>query len=627
MNILMIGNGFDLEHDLPTQYADFLKFVEKFELIYCRVKDITKELCTIDDEYLKLIFERQEYRNRVDALHIFTDNNIWIYYFKCAYKEHLANRENWVDFESEISDVIQSMDALLKYYMNIEKGEGENKALESFYRNKLQNIGNFFSAESIIQKIPELLLDLDKLIGALEIYMWDYIGSKRIQYYNPDIAQICPDKVLSFNYSDTYKILYAYNQKNIDYSYIHGKAENNISFFVDGAEADKKEIDLWIQKNADLNNMVLGIDEYLEEERRSRETDFIAFKKYYQRIYKKNGNKYKKWLAQINKNVEAGRKEENILYIFGHSLDETDGDVLREFITHKHIRTVVYYRNKRQLGQQIANLVKILKSDKMIEMVYGNQPRITFQEQSKRELIKGSPFEIASDTMQLSDVYKWDDLEAEVLLKKIDRKIKQNDLDYFQSQRAVITLFDALQKNGLAGRYAKKLLSIAYSLMKNEGIYEAEQYDSEDWAYQDYDDCFGCDSFTAKFIDSINAYNRNTFTIEENLLKNTEGQLAEYQKLIRDKIELDREKYLSVINNIFGMFHDRHNNIEDLWNILLRISRGPGEKVAKSVLKDKLKSSKDVVEIVRCNHLLSEIQMSEYFDMRAEEYQNFEEDM
>ncbi len=627
MNILMIGNGFDLEHDLPTQYVDFLKFVEKFGFTYRWVKNMPIELCTIDDEYLKLIFERPEYRNRVDALHIFTDNNIWINHFNCAYKEHLVNRENWVDFESEISDVIQSMDALLKYYMNIEKGESENRTLESFYRNKLQNIGNLFSVESIVQKIPELSLDLDKLIGALEIYMWDYIGSKRIQYYNPDIAQICPDKVLSFNYSDTYKILYAYNQKNIDYSYIHGKAENNISFFVDGAEADKEEIDLWIQKNADLNNMVLGIDEYLEKERRSREIDFIAFKKYYQRIYKKNGNEYKKWLEQINKNVEAGGKEENILYIFGHSLDETDGDILREFITHKHIRTVVYYRNKRQLGQQIANLVKILKSDKMIEMVYGNQPRITFQEQSKRELIIGSPFEIASDTMQLSDVYMWDDLEAEALLKKIERKIKQNDLDYFQSQRAVITLFDVLQKNGLAGMYAKKLLSIAYSLMRNEGIYEAEQYDSEDWAYQDYDDSFGCDSLTKKFIESRNAYNRNTFNIEENLIKNAEGQLVEYQKLIRDKIELDREKYLSVINNIFGMFHDQYNNIEDLWNILLRISRGPGEKVAKSVLQDKLESSKDEMEIVRCNHLLSEIQMYEYFDMQAEEYQNFEEDM
>lgn len=28
MNILMIGNGFDLAHGLPTKYTDFLEFVE-----------------------------------------------------------------------------------------------------------------------------------------------------------------------------------------------------------------------------------------------------------------------------------------------------------------------------------------------------------------------------------------------------------------------------------------------------------------------------------------------------------------------------------------------------------------------------------------------------------------------
>ena len=34
MEILLIGNGFDLEHDLPTSYPDFLKFCEKARRIY-----------------------------------------------------------------------------------------------------------------------------------------------------------------------------------------------------------------------------------------------------------------------------------------------------------------------------------------------------------------------------------------------------------------------------------------------------------------------------------------------------------------------------------------------------------------------------------------------------------------
>ena len=30
MNILVVGNGFDLAHDLPTGYRDFLQFTDAF---------------------------------------------------------------------------------------------------------------------------------------------------------------------------------------------------------------------------------------------------------------------------------------------------------------------------------------------------------------------------------------------------------------------------------------------------------------------------------------------------------------------------------------------------------------------------------------------------------------------
>ena len=34
MNILMIGNGFDLAHELPTKYTDFLEFCKRVFPIY-----------------------------------------------------------------------------------------------------------------------------------------------------------------------------------------------------------------------------------------------------------------------------------------------------------------------------------------------------------------------------------------------------------------------------------------------------------------------------------------------------------------------------------------------------------------------------------------------------------------
>lgn len=39
MNILIIGNGFDLAHGLPTTYKDFLKFTDKFEEYRLRNED------------------------------------------------------------------------------------------------------------------------------------------------------------------------------------------------------------------------------------------------------------------------------------------------------------------------------------------------------------------------------------------------------------------------------------------------------------------------------------------------------------------------------------------------------------------------------------------------------------
>lgn len=47
MNILIIGNGFDLAHRLPTSYTDFLKFfhsVEKMPIFSVPIKSMKKGL-------------------------------------------------------------------------------------------------------------------------------------------------------------------------------------------------------------------------------------------------------------------------------------------------------------------------------------------------------------------------------------------------------------------------------------------------------------------------------------------------------------------------------------------------------------------------------------------------------
>lgn len=69
------------------------------------------------------------------------------------------------------------------------------------------------------------------------------------------------------------------------------------------------------------------------------------------------------------------------LYIFGHSLDETDGDILRDLILNDNVYTTIYYWNKETMGKQIANLVKVIGQDELIRRTGGRKKTIVFQRQ------------------------------------------------------------------------------------------------------------------------------------------------------------------------------------------------------------------------------------------------------
>lgn len=193
----------------------------------------------------------------------------------------------------------------------------------------------------------------------------------------------------------------------IVYDYIHGKS-------IEG-------------NTIKSNNMVLGIDEYLPEKRRDKEVEFIAFKKYYQRIYKQTGCKYKEWIDKIKeeyleflekqKGAESkintwtvdmysmldslaarafkkSKCNKHNLYIFGHSLDVTDKDIFKTLILNDNVYTTIFYHEKKDdngngdkgrkdLGQKVANLVKVIGQDELIRRTGGITKTIEFKLQSE----------------------------------------------------------------------------------------------------------------------------------------------------------------------------------------------------------------------------------------------------
>lgn len=409
MNILVIGNGFDLAHGLPTKYMDFLEFVKVTKQALSIGKLAGIDWGNTDTEVKKILISNKGkvQENLFLGKQMWEDllnNNIWIeYFFQC----NMYQKENWIDFESEISKIIQSID------------EDMNSPISKHFtlEDKIQRITNEFLGKIYIDLFTRktykelrnvLLYDLNRLIRSLEIYLCDYVEKIDIQKKSPDIKKLEIDHVLSFNYTDTYEKIYG-NGKEIEYDYIHGKAD--------------------VFHTLETNNMVLGIDEYLPEDRRNKDVGFIAFKKYYQRIYKQTGCKYKEWTDRIYNNYmnyinyintqkklseqsingvyttqnfklsdtkpneqtfvsNPSKYEKHNLYIFGHSLDITDKDILRDLILNDNVYTTIYYLNREELGKKIANLVKVIGQDELIRRTGGSTKTIEFKQQQDMMPIK-----------------------------------------------------------------------------------------------------------------------------------------------------------------------------------------------------------------------------------------------
>ena len=220
-----------------------------------------------------------------------------------------------------------------------------------------------------IESIKErLLYDLNRLTRCLELYLQHYVGNITPKVKLPDIEGLTVNCVLSFNYTDTYKKIYhTDDSKDIEYDYIHGAVNP--------------------ESSVDTCNLILGIDEYLSGEDRNQDNEFIQFKKFYQRIFKRTGCKYVEWIKNINdfyqRTIKLKSASKSNVYILGHSLDITDGDILSSLINAPNTKTTIFYHNQAALGKQISNLVKILGENELISRVHGKEASIVFQKQQE----------------------------------------------------------------------------------------------------------------------------------------------------------------------------------------------------------------------------------------------------
>ena len=354
--ILVIGNGFDLAHGLPTKYTDFLNFSELFIADEAEYKLKIKKMNQQEKKKKeRLLFYvricRKLSRNFDDKF----KRNSLIKYFLRQYNR----KENWVDFEGLLEIYISNINK----YFDTNKSEDLNLLPKDikYLINK-----NYYKEISDIKEIvyDYLRKNLDELIDCLEFYFKEVVNNSTVFKYPMEFYPSENHRygiftyIISFNYTDTYnKICEKLHFSGIDNNYIH-----------------------YIHGNVRCGNMVLGISDSDSEN-----LDTVYFKKYFQRIQKHTGNKYKRWISQNNE-----------VAFMGHSMDITDGDIIKELITNT-LKTTIYYYNQSDYEQKVINLIKIFGKDEFETLYY--ERKIVFKVLSVSALLQDN--KIVVDKMRL----------------------------------------------------------------------------------------------------------------------------------------------------------------------------------------------------------------------------------
>lgn len=161
--ILVLGNGFDLAHYLPTKYDHFMTAMQA--IVKSKNKEIDfdelfADYLKNDDEFFlraKELYKTDEFKLSESLVNNFKEkleNNSWFQYFS----KYLENVETWIDFESEIEKTLEFVSNLL-----IDINE-KNFSIEKLSIYERECIVNFYYFENKLDKdIINSFLDIFKI--------------------------------------------------------------------------------------------------------------------------------------------------------------------------------------------------------------------------------------------------------------------------------------------------------------------------------------------------------------------------------------------------------------------------------------------------------------------------------
>lgn len=259
--LYIVGNGFDLYHQLPTSYIEFSKYLE------------TNNVSVYDEINNSISYQS-------------SDNNLWH-----RFEENLS----FIDMEYLVDKICEYLPSLSsdEYYSDMAACERVANTIVYNLTEGLRNeFSNFIRVASSFEVDPNLLLNVD--LNAIYI---------------------------SFNYTKTLENHYGIKNNNI--LYIHGTFDDRESIVL--GHAVDPDTFVQVQENiSPPQNLTLDECEQWEEEMSNQHVPFLdeareELSSYYQRSFKNSEE-----IIESNSNFFASLGKVRNIFVLGHSMSDVD---------------------------------------------------------------------------------------------------------------------------------------------------------------------------------------------------------------------------------------------------------------------------------------------------------------
>lgn len=421
--ILILGNGFDLAHLLPTKYEHFITAMRAVEGAPLNetlsFDNIFRELLIDEDFFLgrtKEIYKTENVSMSLESLIVLKEKllkNGWFKYFK----DYLdSGIDTWIDFENEIKNVLDIVCSVLN------RNSDKNEIIDTGYYEVNLNIvaTDFFKIFNINEDhYINVLLKMNLL---REVYIFQnndkFIEIEENQFnsietgfdYNPETGinmirskskKLCLNDDYVKRYKgkttgiQTYKVIKDINDQLLSFIDIFSKYIELVEALVPRENLKRPKAISGLKQIYSFNysstidrlynvqrtkflhgkvgedNIVLGISE-LENQLLIDEKAY-GFVKYYQKLVNNTDYQFLSGNSDLIK-LEKDKVRTTIygatklfeIYVWGHSLDSSDSDYIKEIFSFNKgnevsLYLVIYYFPSPHA--QLANLISIMGKD------------------------------------------------------------------------------------------------------------------------------------------------------------------------------------------------------------------------------------------------------------------------